>query len=250
MISIKNPEQMRLMREAGKITAAALVYAGEILRDGMTTLELDQHIRHFIERHGATPTFLGYGGFPGSACISLNDEVIHGIPSGERIIREGDIVKVDVGACYRGYNGDSARTFPVGKVSAEAARLIDRTRESFFCGFEQAKAGGRVGDIGHAVEAHVAAAGYTVVRSYTGHGVGRELHEEPDVPNYGTPGRGARLYLGMTIAIEPMVNIGRADVRVLPNEWTVVTADGSLSAHYENTIAITDNGPVILTEVE
>lgn len=250
MISIKNPEQMRLMREAGKITAAALVYAGEILRDGMTTLELDQHIRHFIERHGATPTFLGYGGFPGSACISLNDEVIHGIPSGERVIREGDIVKVDVGACYHGYNGDSARTFPVGKVSEEAVRLIERTRESFFCGFQRAVAGGRVGDIGHAVEAHVAAAGYTVVRSYTGHGVGRELHEEPDVPNYGTPGRGARLYPGMTIAIEPMVNLGRADVRVLPNEWTVVTADGSLSAHYENTIAITDNGPVILTEVE
>lgn len=248
MISLKNPEQMRRMREAGKITAGALVYAGEILREGMSTGELDHRIRQFIERHGATPTFLGYGGFPGSACISLNHEVIHGIPSKDRIIREGDIVKVDVGACYRGYNGDSARTFPVGAVSEEARRLIEVTRESFFRGYAQALSGQRIGDIGHAVEACVAAAGYAVVRQYVGHGVGQELHEEPEVPNFGTPGRGARLYPGMTIAVEPMVCVGRPEVRVLSNNWTVVTVDGSLSAHYENTIAITDNGPMILTE--
>lgn len=249
MISLKNPEQLRLMREAGKITAETLVYAGEVLRDGMSTWELDQKIRQFIERHGATPTFLGYGGFPASACISLNEEVIHGIPSRDRIIREGDLVKVDVGACYRGYNGDSARTFPVGKVSETARRLIDVTRESFFCGMRQALVGQRVGDIGHAVEERVVADGFSVVRQYVGHGVGSALHEEPDVPNFGTPGRGARLYPGMTIAIEPMVCVGRPEVRVLSNDWTVVTVDGSLSAHYENTIAVTDNGPMILTEV-
>lgn len=214
MISLKNPDQLRLMREAGKITAETLVYAGEILREGMSTLELDRHIRSFIERHGATPTFLGYDGFPGSACISINEEVIHGIPSRTKIIRAGDIVKIDVGACYRGYNGDSARTFPVGQVSPEAAELIRVTRESFFCGFRAAQAGGRVGDIGSAVDAYVSAAGFATVRKYVGHGVGAELHEDPEVPNFGTPGRGARLYPGMTIAIEPMVNAGTAEVRV------------------------------------
>lgn len=248
MISLKTPEQLRLMREAGRITAAALLHAESVLRDGMSTWELDREIRTFIERHGARPTFLGYGGFPGSACISLNDEVIHGIPSRKRIIREGDLVKIDVGACYRGYNGDSARTFAVGRVDAAAQMLIDRTRESFFRGMEQALSGNRIGDIGHAVESHVASAGFTVVRQFVGHGVGKALHEEPDVPNYGTPGRGPRLLSGMTIAIEPMVNAGRAEVKVLSDGWTVVTCDGSLSAHYENTIAITDNGPMILTE--
>ena len=248
MISLKTPEQLRLMREAGRITAETLLYVGEIIREGMSTLELDHLIRQFIERHGATPTFLGYNGFPGSACISLNEEVIHGIPSKKRIIREGDLVKVDVGACWRGYNGDSARTYPIGKVSAEAQRLLETTRESFFRAMEVAVAGNRVGDIGSAVDAHVRAAGYSVVREFVGHGVGAALHEEPDVPNYGTPGRGARLYPGMTIAIEPMVNAGAPEVRVLENGWTVVTKDGSLSAHYENTIAITDNGPMILTE--
>lgn len=248
MISLKTPEQLQLMREAGRITAAALLHAESVLRDGMSTWELDKEIRTFIERHGARPTFLGYGGFPGSACISLNDEVIHGIPSRKRIIREGDLVKIDVGACYRGYNGDSARTFAVGRVDAAAQALIDRTRESFFRGMEQALVGNRIGDIGHAVEAHVSAAGFAVVRQFIGHGIGTALHEEPDVPNYGTPGRGPRLLSGMTIAIEPMVNAGTAEVRVLSDGWTVVTKDGSLSAHYENTIAITDNGPMILTE--
>lgn len=248
MISLKTPEQLRLMREAGRITAETLLYVGEIIREGMTTLELDRQIRQFIERHGATPSFLGYNGFPGSACISLNDEVIHGIPSKKRIIREGDLVKVDVGACWRGYHGDSARTYPIGKVSEEAQRLLEHTRESFFCAMKVALAGNRVGDIGSAVDTHIRAAGFSVVREFVGHGIGAALHEEPDVPNYGTPGRGARLYPGMVIAVEPMVNAGAPEVRVLSDGWTVVTKDGSLSAHYENTIAITDNGPMILTE--
>lgn len=248
MISLKTPEQLRLMREAGRITAETLLYVGEIIREGMTTLELDRQIRQFIERHGATPSFLGYNGFPGSACISLNDEVIHGIPSKKRIIREGDLVKVDVGACWRGYHGDSARTYPIGKVSEEAQRLLEHTRESFFCAMKVALAGNRVGDIGSAVDTHIRAAGFSVVREFVGHGIGSALHEEPDVPNYGTPGRGARLYPGMVIAVEPMVNAGAPEVRVLSDGWTVVTKDGSLSAHYENTIAITDNGPMILTE--
>lgn len=248
MISLKTPEQLRLMREAGRITAETLLYVGEIIREGMTTLELDHAIRKFIERHGATPTFLGYNGFPGSACISLNNEVIHGIPQQGRVIREGDLVKVDVGACWKGYNGDSARTYPIGKVSEEAQKLLERTKESFFQAMQVALAGNRVGDIGFAVDSHIRAAGYSVVREFVGHGVGAALHEEPDVPNYGTPGRGPRLYPGMTIAVEPMVNAGAPDVRVLANGWTVVTKDGSLSAHYENTIAITDNGPMILTE--
>ena len=248
MISLKTPEQLRLMREAGRITAETLLYVGEIIREGMTTLELDRQIRQFIERHGATPSFLGYNGFPGSACISLNDEVIHGIPSKKRIIREGDLVKVDVGACWRGYHGDSARTYPIGQVSEEAKSLLEHTRESFFCAMKVALAGNRVGDIGSAVDTHIRTAGFSVVREFVGHGIGAALHEEPDVPNYGTPGRGTRLYPGMVIAVEPMVNAGAPEVRVLSDGWTVVTKDGSLSAHYENTIAITDNGPMILTE--
>ena len=248
MISLKTPEQLRLMREAGRLTAEALLYAEKVLCEGMTTFDLDQHIRHFIERHGGKPTFLGYNGFPGSACISLNNEVIHGIPSRSRVIREGDLVKVDVGVTYRGYVGDSARTFGVGTISPEAQRLIDTTRESFFRGMEVAVSGNRIGDIGHAIDAHVSAAGFTVVRQFVGHGVGSALHEEPEVPNYGTPGRGARLYPGMTLAVEPMVNAGKPEVRVLSDGWTVVTQDGSLSAHYENTFVITDNGPMILTD--
>ena len=248
MISLKTPEQLRLMREAGRLTAEALLYAEKVLCEGMTTFELDQHIRHFIERHGGKPTFLGYNGFPGSACISLNNEVIHGIPSRSRVICEGDLVKVDVGVTYRGYVGDSARTFGVGTISQEAQRLIDTTRESFFRGMAVAVSGNRIGDVGHAIDAHVSAAGYTVVRQFVGHGVGSALHEEPEVPNYGTPGRGARLYPGMTLAVEPMVNAGKPEVRVLSDGWTVVTQDGSLSAHYENTFVITDNGPMILTD--
>ena len=249
MIIIKNSEQLGLMRMAGRITAEALVVAQEAIRPGITTKELDAKIRRYIESCGATPTFLGYGGFPGSACISINNEVIHGIPSAKRELCEGDIVKIDVGARFRGYNGDMARTFPVGKVSDEALRLISVTEKSFWEAMKVAKAGNRIGDIGFAVENFVISNGYSVVKSYTGHGVGADLHEEPEIPNYGRAGRGARLYSGMTLAIEPMVNAGGENVRVLGDGWTVVTCDGKLSAHYENSIAITDGDPVILTEI-
>ena len=249
MIIIKNSEQLKLMRIAGRITAEALVVAREAIRPGMSTLELDTKIRHHIEKCGATPTFLGYNGFPGSACISINEQVIHGIPSSKVIIREGDIVKVDVGARFRGYNGDSARTFAVGKVSDEALRLISVTEQSFYEAMKVAKAGNRIGDIGHAVESFVISNGFSVVKTYTGHGVGADLHEEPEIPNYGRPGRGARLYPGMTLAIEPMVNVGTENVKVLRDGWTVVTADGKLSAHYENSVAITESDPILLTEI-
>ena len=249
MIIIKNSEQLKLMRLAGRITAEALAVAEEAIRPGMTTKELDTKIKRYIEKCGATPTFLGYNGFPGSACISINDEVIHGIPSDKVIIKDGDIVKVDVGARFRGYNGDSARTFAVGKVSDEALRLISVTEQSFYEAMKVAKAGNRIGDIGHAVENFVISNGFSVVRTYTGHGVGADLHEEPEIPNYGRPGRGARLYPGMTLAIEPMVNAGTENVKVLRDGWTVVTADGKLSAHYENSIAITESDPILLTEI-
>ena len=249
MIIIKNSEQLKLMRLAGRITAEALMVAEEAIRPGMSTKELDTKIQRYIEKCGATPTFLGYNGFPGSACISLNEEVIHGIPSDKIIIREGDIVKVDVGARFRGYNGDSARTFAVGKVSDEALRLISVTEQSFYEAIKFARAGNRIGDIGHAVEDFVISNGFSVVKEYTGHGVGAELHEEPEVPNYGRAGRGARLYPGMTLAIEPMVNAGVDKVKVRRDGWTVITADGKLSAHYENSIAITESDPIILTAI-
>ena len=249
MIIIKNSEQLSLMRIAGRITAEALLVARDAVRPGITTKDIDTQIRRYIEKCGATPSFLGYGGFPGSACISINNEVIHGIPSPKRVLAEGDIVKIDVGARYRGYNGDSARTFPVGKVSDEALRLISVTEKSFYEAMKVAKAGNRIGDIGSAVESFVISNGYSVVKTYTGHGLGRELHEEPEIPNYGRAGRGARLYSGMTVAIEPMVNAGTEDVKVLNDGWTVKTCDGKLSAHYENSIAITDGDPINLTEI-
>ena len=248
-IILKKPEQILLMKEAGRITGEALLVARDAIRPGISTKELDTLIHNYIVRCGATPSFLGYGGFPGSACISVNDQVIHGIPSKKVILKEGDIVKVDVGANYRGYNGDSARTFAVGTVSEAARQLIEVTRESFYQGLAFAKVGNRVGDIGHAISAYAESFGYGVVRKYVGHGVGRALHEEPDVPNYGTPGRGGRLYPGMTIAIEPMVNEGTAEVRELSDGWTVTTQDGRLSAHYEHTLAITEDGPILLTDV-
>ena len=248
MVTIKNSEQLKLMRIACRITGEALAYAHGLIREGITTRYLDGKIREFIEKRGARPSFLGYAGFPASACISVNDEVIHGSPSA-RVLREGDIVKVDVGAFYRGYHGDSARSFAVGRVSDEAVRLMEVTKQSFLDGMSAALSGGRIGDIGSAVEATVQQAGFTVVRQYVGHGVGAELHEDPEVPNFGTKGRGVRLYPGMTIAIEPMVNAGGHSVRVLNNDWTVVTVDGSLSAHYENTVLITENGPESLTDV-
>ena len=248
MIELKNSSQLKDMREAGRITAQALLVAEEAVREGISTKELDTKIRHFIEKCGAKPSFLGLYGFPGSACISVNDQVIHGIPSPDVKLKEGDIVKVDVGAFYRGFHGDSARTYPVGKISDEAARLIEATKLAFYRGFEAVKEGNRIGDIGHAVESCVKGYDYSVVRRYVGHGVGHDLHEAPDVPNYGTEGRGVRLCRGMVIAIEPMVNVGTGDVKELSDGWTVLTADGKLSAHYENTVALTDDGPVILTD--
>ena len=250
MIIIKNSEAIVLMRRAGEITAEALLVARDMIKPGVSTKEIDTKIQHFIEKCGAAPSFLGYGGFRGSACISINEEVIHGIPSNKVILKEGDIVKIDVGARYRGYNGDSARTYPVGKVSDEALRLIEVTEKSFYEAMKVAKHGNRVGDIGHAVESFVISNGFSVVKQYVGHGVGKDLHEEPEVPNFGNAGRGPRLYSGMTLAIEPMVNAGTADVNVKKDGWTVVTRDGKLSAHYENSILVTDGEPEILTKTK
>ena len=246
MITLKSPHEIELMRRAGKITAAARALAGEMVKPGVTTREIDRAVEQFIRNQGAVPSFLNYHGFTGSACISVNDEVIHGIP-GNRVLKEGDIVSVDVGACIGGFHGDCAATFPCGQISPEAQRLIDVTRESFFRGIACAKEGKRVFDISAAVQEYVEANGFTVVREFVGHGIGRQLHESPEVPNYGTPGRGPRLLRGMTLAIEPMVNAGTASIRQMGDGWTVKTLDGKLSAHYENTILITDGEPEILT---
>ena len=250
MIQLKNSQQISAMMDAGRITGEALLLAREHIREGVSTFEIDKIIREYIERCGAKPSFLGYGGFPGSACISINDEVIHGIPSKKRILREGDIVKVDVGAFYKGFHGDSARTIPVGRVSEEAEKLIRVTRESFFAGVANMKVGNRIGDVGAAIQKCVENEGFSVVRRYIGHGIGRDLHEQPDVPNYGTEGRGTRLCAGMVLAIEPMVNVGGEQVLEMPDGWTVKTQDGSLSAHYENTVALTSDGVVITTLVD
>lgn len=248
MIKIKNNEEILLMREAGKITAGALELARELVKPGVSLIHIDHEIHHFITSHNAKPSFLNYNGFPASACISVNQEVIHGIP-GKRLLKDGDIVKIDVGACIKGYHGDAARTFFCGDVSEEAIRLEKITRESFFEGIKYATVANRLGDISHAIQEYVENAGFSVVREFVGHGVGAKLHEDPEVPNYGRAGRGTRLYAGMTLAIEPMVNAGTADVSVLDNDWTVVTDDGRLSAHYENTILITDDGVEILTKI-
>ena len=250
MIQLKNPDQIKIMKEAGRITGEALLVARDHVRPGISTYELDRLVRESIEKAGAKPSFLGYGGFPGSACISINDEVIHGIPSKKRFLEEGDVVKIEVGAFYKGFHGDSARTIAVGRVSDEAQKLIDVTRASFFAGIDQLKVGGRLGDVGAAIDGLVVANGFSTVKRYIGHGIGRELHESPDVPNYGTPGRGTRLCAGLVIAIEPMVNIGTETVREMNDGWTVKTADGSLSAHYENTVALTGDGIINLTLIE
>ena len=250
MIQLKNSTQISEMKEAGRITGEALLVARDHVREGISTYELDKVIREYIERCGAKPSFLGYAGFPGSACISINDEVIHGIPSKKRILCDGDIVKIDVGAYYKGYHGDSARTLPVGNVSEDALRLIKATRDRFFAGSAAVKTGNRLGDVGSAIDELVKSYGYSTVKKYVGHGVGHDLHEAPDVPNYGTPGRGVRICSGMTIAIEPMVNAGTDKVVELADGWTVKTADRKLSAHYENTIAVTDEGVIILTQVD
>lgn len=237
------------MRRACKITAAARALAGEMVRPGVTTGEIDKAVHDFIVSQGAKPSFLHYQGYPASACISVNEVVIHGIP-GNRVLKDGDIVSVDVGAYWQGFHGDCAATFACGNISQEAQRLIDVTKQSFFEGIRYARQGYRVSDISHAVQTYVEANGFSVVRAFVGHGVGEHLHEEPSVPNYGAPGKGPRLVKNMTIAVEPMVNMGTYDVRVLRDGWTTVTADGKLAAHYENSILITDGEAEILTVTE
>lgn len=249
MLYIKSANEIEKMKKAGKITAGALKIAGESIKAGMTTKELDKIIQRYITSHGAVPSFLGYGGFPASACISVNDEVIHGIPDGRKI-QNGDIVSVDVGAYIDGFHGDSAKTFAVGEISDEAKALMKSTEDSLYLAISMAKPGVRLGDIGHAIQKHNEDNGYSVVKQFVGHGVGKNLHEDPEVPNFGREGHGLRLVSGMVIAIEPMINAGTANVKTMSNDWTVKTTDGSLSAHFEHTIAITDDGAVILTQTD
>ena len=237
------------MKEACVIAAGALKAAGAAVEPGISTEEIDRIAHNFIVKSGAIPTFKGYNGYPAATCISINDEVIHGIPNKKRIIRAGDIVSIDVGATFNGYVGDNAATFAAGDISPEAQRLCDTTRESLYEGIRMAVAGGRIGDIGSTIQRYCEERGFSVVREFTGHGVGKQMHEDPSVPNFGTPGRGVRLLPGMTIAIEPMINMGGAGIRQLPDGWTIKTKDGSLSAHFEHTVAITSDGPVILTKI-
>lgn len=248
MIHVKSPREIELMRRAGALAAKARALAGDMVEPGVTTSEIDKELYRFFTKSGAEPSFLNYNGFPKSVCISINDEVIHGIP-GKRRIREGDIVSIDVGAFIGGFHGDCAATFTAGAVSEEAVKLAEVTRQSFFEGFRQARMGRRVSDISHAVQEYAESFGYGVVRDYVGHGTGGKLHEAPEVPNFGAPGHGPRLIPGMTLAVEPMINLGGPEIRILKDNWTVVTRDGSLSAHYENTILITDGEPEILTVV-
>lgn len=247
MIVLKTSRELAIMREAGKISARALQVAGQAVEPGVTTLEIDTLVRKYIEEQGAIPSFLGYNGFSGSACISVNEEVVHGIPNKNKVLKSGDIVSVDVGALFEGFHGDNAYTFACGDISKEARALLDATKESLYEGIKKATAGNRVGDIGNAVQRYVEQRSYSVVRDLVGHGVGAKLHEDPSVPNFGAPGRGARLIPGMVIAIEPMINAGAYAVETMDDDWTIVTADGSLSAHFEHTIAITPDGPKILT---
>ncbi|MDR1564077.1 MAG: type I methionyl aminopeptidase [Oscillospiraceae bacterium] len=247
MIQLKTSKELELMREACILSARALRLAGEMVEPGVTTEQIDKAVRKYIEGAGAKPSFLNYDGYPGSACISINDTVIHGIPDKKTVLKAGDIVSVDVGAYLKGYHGDNAATFPCGQISPEAQALLTATQESLYEGIKAAREGGRIGDIGSAVQRYVEERGYSVVRRYVGHGVGADLHEDPSVPNFGTSGRGIRLVKGMTLAIEPMINAGKAGVKELPDGWTVKTIDGSLSAHFEHTIAITSEGPVIMT---
>ena len=249
MIVLKTGRELALMKEACRISAGALKVIEQAIEPGITTGELDRIAEKYILSQGAKPNFKGYHGYPATACISINNEVIHGIPSVTRKINNGDIVSVDLGATINGYHGDNAATFAVGDVSTEAKRLIDTTRESLYEGIKMARAGGRTGDIGYAIQSYVESRGFSVVREYVGHGVGTALHESPEVPNFGTPGRGVRLLPGMTLAIEPMINIGKPNVKVMPDGWTVLTCDGSLSAHFEHTIAITPDGPQIMTKL-
>ncbi len=247
MIILKNDNEIRKMKEAGRIVEEALRLMEANIRPGISTFHLDRIAEEFITKQGAVPSFKGYGGFPGSICASVNDVVIHGIPSKEVILKEGDIISVDMGALKDHYHGDAARTFMVGEVSQTAKDLIRVTEESFFRGLEAFRAGNRLGDISSAIETHITAAGFGIVRDFVGHGIGRNLHEQPNVPNYGRPGLGPVLREGMVLAIEPMVNVGSYEVKVLKDNWTVKTRDGSLSAHYENTVALTEQGPQLLT---
>ena len=247
MIIIKNNDEIDHMRKAGKVVEETLLKIEEVIKPGMTTAELDNIAEKFIREHGAVPSFKGYYGFPSSICASINEEVVHGIPSKNRVLQEGDIISIDCGAILNGYQGDAARTLPVGKISDAARNLINVTRESFFKGIEKAVVGNRLSDISSAIQTYAEKFGYSIVRDYVGHGIGKDMHEEPEVPNFGRPGRGPKLVHGMVLAIEPMVNAGKYYVSVQSNDWTVVTDDGTLSAHYENTVAILDNGPEILT---
>lgn len=249
MIVLKTKRELEQMREACYISAMALKIAGEAVQPGVSTGEIDKLAYDYIISQGATPNFLHLYDYPATACISINNEVIHGIPSSKRIIKAGDIVSIDLGAAINGYNGDNAATFPAGDISPEAKRLCDVTEECLYLGIKKAIAGGRIGDIGNAVQTYAEQNGYGVVRDFVGHGVGRKLHEDPNVPNFGTAGRGLRLMPGMTLAIEPMINEGKYGVKQLSDGWTVVTADGKLSAHFEHSVAITTEGPVILTKV-
>ena len=247
MIILKDCRELQLMRESGKIAAGAIEKASQVIRPGVTTYAVDKALREYIESKGAKPSFLGLYGFPGSACISINEELIHGIPSKRRVINEGDIVSIDIGALWKGFHSDTAYTFAAGAISENAKRLLETTQECLRRGIEQAVVGNRIVDISRAVEEYATTQGYSVVREYEGHGVGRSLHEEPSVPNFVSARPGPRLCQGMTIAIEPMINEGSAKIKVLDDDWTVVTADNRLCAHFEHTVAITNNGPEILT---
>ncbi|MDR0570504.1 MAG: type I methionyl aminopeptidase [Clostridiales Family XIII bacterium] len=247
MIIIKSRDEIQIMREAGKVTAGILAALKDIVRPGLSTWEIDRYVEETILANGMTPTFKGYNGYPASACVSVNEEIIHGIPSKSKILREGDLVSVDVGCTWKGYVSDAARTYPVGAVSAEAERLVRVTEACFFEGLKHCREGVRLSDVSHAIQAKAESEGFSVVRDFVGHGVGREMHEEPQIPNFGKPGRGPRLVQGMTLAIEPMISAGGYETVVLQDNWTAVTADGSLSAHYENSVAITDGEPELLT---
>lgn len=246
MVNIKSKGEIEKMKVAGQVTYETLEAVRKAVRPGVTTKELDAVAERYIRSKGCTPSFLGYGGFPGSICASVNDEIIHGIPDG-RVLKEGDIISVDVGACYQGYHGDACRTFGVGQISSEAQRLIDVTRESFFAALEYAKEGYRISDLSRAVQAYVEQHGYSVLRDYCGHGIGGNIHEDPEIPNYVSKMRGVRMRAGMCLAVEPMVCQGKKEYYVAENEWTVCTKDGKLSAHYENSILITGNEPYLLT---
>ena len=247
MIVIKNRSEIDLMKKAGEVTADILKELPSVIRPGMSTKELDKWIEDYILRNDMKPAFKGYGGFPAAACISVNEEIIHGIPSKRKILREGDIVTVDLGTIYKDYYSDAARTYPVGKISDECAKLIKVAEESFFEGLKFCRKGYRLGDVSHAIQSFVEAAGFSVIRDYTGHGVGRDLHEDPPVPNYGKAGHGPKLVPGMTLAVEPMIAAGDYDVDVLDNDWTVVMSDGRMCAHYENSLVITEGDPILLT---